>query len=144
MLRRTLFFVATAAVFALVGWQAAKLQVTAKKHDLGDQECKGSSCNVSVMVDCPFILKCYVSVDFEMTRVKKDNEITWDIANSSYEFAQKNGIDIGIVFLDLNNGFGCQSHGKRKITCRSKESGVFKYTINVKDLDPLDPWVFNN
>ena len=136
MLRRTLLFVGTAAVFALIGWEASRLQMTKIPHK--GQQCADDNCKVMVMVEsfpsCG--LTCDVFVNYE-----------WEIDAGStprYEFAQKG--------VDFPSGFSCQQDGK-KYKCKNLNPsvpGVYKYTINVtdtahsKDLDPLDPWVVNN
>ena len=131
--------VAVAIVFAVIGFLVAVLGGISKKHDLGDQDCKGSSCNVKVMFECTVLyFGCHVVVDYEMTRQKKDTDITWQIDGSHFEFDG----DKGIVFNERDNGFKCRSEGKQKVTCQSPYSGLWKYTINVKTLDPLDPWVY--
>jgi hypothetical protein len=146
MLRRTLLFVGTAAVFALIGWEASRLQMTKIPHK--GQQCADDNCKVMVMVEsfpsCG--LTCDVFVNYELTEAKGHN-ITWEIDAGStprYEFAQKG--------VDFPSGFSCQQDGK-KYKCKNLNPsvpGVYKYTINVtdtahsKDLDPLDPWVVNN
>jgi hypothetical protein len=86
-----------------------------------------------------------VYVDYELTEVTVDgghkgNTITWDIADAHYEFVQ----DGGIAFPP-DSGFSCQWKNKQKFVCDNQSlGGVYKYTIKLKDLDPLDPWVVNN
>lgn len=146
MFGRTASYLLTAVVFAVLGWQIASNQVV-RKHDLGDQQCMTSKpdCKITVTVDCPYILQCYTSVDFEMTRVtadsKKGNTITWALAESRYEFDSR-----GISFPDGSGFTNCQpSNNNKKFTCENaSQGGLYKYTVKVKDLDPLDPWVFNN
>lgn len=137
----------SAIVFAIIGFLVAVLTGTSKKHHLGDKDCQGAaSCNVSVSFDCtlgsPVYFNCSVDVDYAMTRQKKNKDVTWQIADPHFEFDTKNGADIGIVFNDSTSGFKCTSNGKQQITCNSSESGVWQYTINVKGLDPFDPWVY--
>lgn len=143
MLRRTLFFVGTAAIFALIGWQGSRLHMTKIPHE--GQKCADDDCKVKVMVE-DWCATCDVFVDYVLTEAKGHN-ITWEIDTGSaprYEFGQK-----GIEFA---SGFSCQQAGK-KFKCKNLSPsvpGVYKYTINVtdtrysKDLAPLDPWVVNN
>jgi hypothetical protein len=143
MLGKTLFFVATAAVFALIGWQGSQLHLTKVPHQ--GQKCADDNCKVIVMVES-LCLTCDVFVDYELTEAK-GHHITWEIdaaATPRYEFTQR-----GIAFA---SGFDCQPAGK-KFKCTNlnpSQPGVYKYTINVtdtrysKDLAPLDPWVVNN
>jgi len=133
--------VISAIVFAIIGFLVAVFTGTSKKHNLGDQDCQSKpSCNVSVTFDClVFHINCSVDLDYAMTRQKKNNDITWQITDSNFEFDAQKG---GIVFTDSGNGFTCNPNGKQKITCNSPYSGVWKYTINVKGLDPFDPWVY--
>ena len=141
---KTQSVVISAIVFAIIGFLVAVFTGAPKKHNLGDQDCKGSSCNVSVTFDCtlpkPFYVNCSTNVDYAMTRQKKNTDITWQIADPHFEFDTQKG---GIVFTDSGNGFSCNPpNAKQKITCNSPYSGVWKYTINVKDLDPFDSWVY--
>jgi len=147
---RKLFVAAIVGVgFGLLGCSAAHAQKTKVPHQ--GQQCKttAASCNVKIMVE-DWCIHCDVYVDFILTEVavdhgKKGNTITWDIKDSRYEFAQQNGVDIGIVF-DQNSGFSnCRRVNKQKFQCdNASKPGVHKYTVNLTGLDPLDPWVVNN
>jgi hypothetical protein len=144
MLRKTLFFVVTAAVFALIGSQAVRFQMTKIPHQ--GQQCADDACKVIVMVES-WCAQCNVFVNYELTEAK-GHHITFEISDDAaprYEFADKG--------VDFSKGFTCQKDGK-KYKCKNdnpSQPGVYKYTINLIDtryyntpLDPLDPWVVNN
>jgi len=143
MFTKTLVAVVAAVAFGLVGWSLAQFQKAKFPHQ--GQKCKTSagSCNIKVQVE-NLCFYCDVYVDYELTEVtvdadKKGNTITWDIADGRYEFAQD-----GIVFPQ-GSGFTCRAQNKQKFVCDNMSTaGVYKYTIKVKDFDPLDPWVVNN
>jgi hypothetical protein len=141
MLKTTLLLVITAAIFALIGSQAVRIQAGAK-HGGPPQQCK-PDCSIKVKVEqrpSECLFRCDVYVDFDVAVVNKHNSITWEIADNQYEFDQKNGI----VF-EQSSGFTCPNMDKKKITCTSgDQSDVYKYSVQVKDKDPLDPWVVNN
>jgi hypothetical protein len=143
MLAKTFVTVVVAVGFGLLGWGAAQLQKTKIPHQKLPCKTTASSCNIKVLVEtnCFF---CDVYVDYELTEVtvaqdKKGNKITWDIADARYEFAQD-----GIMF-PADSGITCQAQNKQKFVCDNlSKAGVYKYTVKVKNFDPLDPWVVNN
>jgi hypothetical protein len=143
MLAKTLVTVVVAVGFGLLGWGAAQLQKTKIPHQKLPCKTSASSCNIKVLVETT-LFHSDIYVDYELTEVtvdggKKGNKITWDIADGRYEFAED-----GIVFPQ-GNGFSCQAQNKQKIVCNNQSTaGVYKYTVKLKNFDPLDPWVVNN
>ena len=142
MLKTTLLFVITAAVFAAIGSQVVRFHT---KIPHNGQKCSDDACKVVVFVE-DLCAKCDVWVDYELTQTK-GNKITWEIdaaAAKRFEFTSQ-----GIVFA---SGFSCMKDGK-KFKCTNQyptQADVYKYTINLTDTkygfdpDPLDPWVVNN
>ena|SRR5437764_6292047 len=140
---RTLGFVVTAVVFALIGSQIPRSISVKVPHQ--SQACADDNCKVIVKVDSGW-LSSEAYVDYELTEAK-GHHINFEIADdaaSRYEFPGD-----GIVFTA---GFDCQKTGK-KFRCTNRtpsQYGVYKYTVHVfdtrysKNLDPLDPWVVNN
>lgn len=140
---RTLAFVVTAVVFALIGTQVSRVAAIKIPHD--GQVCADDNCKVTVKVNSTWV-SAEAYVDFELTEAR-GHHISFeldDAATPRFEFP-----DNGIVF---KSGFDCQKTGK-KFKCTNKsptQYGVYKYTVTVFDtrysnnLDPLDPWVVNN
>jgi len=131
--------VITAIIFILVGTQVPRTKPV-NKHD-EPQQCH-PNCNVEVRVekfasDCVF--KCLTYVDYDVTVVAKGTTIQWDVKDADHEFAAN-----GIAF-DQTSGVKCTTVNNKRVTCDSGQTeGVKKYTVNLKDKDPLDPWVVNN
>jgi hypothetical protein len=140
---RTLGFLVTAVVFALIGSQLSQLSAVKVPHQ--GQKCADDNCKVIVKVDSG-LLSSDTYVDYELTEAQ-GHHISFELADAAaprYEFPAN-----GIVFT---SGFNCQKTGKtfKCTNLNPSQYGVYKYAVNVfdtrysKNLDPLDPWVVNN
>ena len=124
-------------------------KVVIAKHAHGAQDCRGKTCKIDINVDnCdpshPDNDKCDVYAVQELTLVNKDNaNLDFKIGTNGFDFDPSDGIK-----FDLYNGvqyFPCAPQGSQFRCVNQAPAGtaIFKYTIHVKGLDPVDPWVVN-
>ena len=101
---RSLAFVLTAVVFALIGSQIPQFTATKVPHQ--NQQCADDNCKVIVKITSDW-LSPQIYVDYELTEARRHhvNFELDDAATPRYEFP-----DNGIVFA---SGFSCQKTGKK-------------------------------
>ena len=117
-----------------------------------DDETKPDSCMVSVDVVwcglsdplryCVSVLSDPVVIHNRNSSDRKPIDVYWTIINKKYKFASN-----GIVITNGGDELGgCKSKDDVTFFCKNKHKifGVYKYTINVTDANPLDPWVIND
>jgi hypothetical protein len=105
------------------------------------------SCLVKIdVIPCGLIgLQRCASVLYEAVVVhgKKKIDPYWTIVDHSYKFA-----DNGILISDGTSDIGDCAPKDNTWTfyCKNKhlKFGVYKYTINIIGMEPLDPWVIND
>lgn len=154
-MRTSVLVVATAIVFALIGFKGTQLNATKKPHD--SQQCKNDDCKVVVMIDaaayCYGGTRCDIYVDHELTETQ-GHHLNFELDSvwtPRFEFP-----DDGIVFTPTPgspaDGFSCgKVTGKNTIRCtnnKPKDFGIYKYTIKLRNISDksdltLDPWVVN-
>jgi hypothetical protein len=101
--------------------------------------CNAGVCKISVSVDAT-VSPCQASVNKPYVSIEKPKNIQWTIATRGYSFAPN-----GIVFDDTAQFEPRPAGGSRKFIVHDKytQGGDFKYTVNVQDCAPLDPYVRN-
>ena len=111
------------------------------KHPHGSKDCRGNHCEVTIKFVCadakdPKTCEPYAAE--EVILVNPNYRIDFNLDGSDYEFDRD-----GIKFS--GGRFECSSQGPRKYKCDNKEAapGLYKYSIRVKNMDPVDPWVVN-
>jgi hypothetical protein len=134
--------VLVAAAAALISFPAKNPK---KALDCVD-DINAKACTVKVDVEsCGLLgLQHCVSVpdDAVVIHDRKKIDVYWTIVNTNYKFAAN-----GIVVTNGDNELGdCKPDGDFTFFCKNKHTkfGVYKYTIYVVGLDPLDPWVIND
>jgi hypothetical protein len=147
MQRATLVTAFVAAlVFGVAGWfvGAKSAKVGILKHDHKSQDCRGRDCDAKIKVDCvdpanPSAATCEPYAVEEVLRVSNGKKIMFEIADPGYEFDTD-----GIKFA--SSSFVCTPNGPRKYKCEvdaATTPDVYKYSIKLKNLDRVDPWVVN-
>lgn len=150
-MRTTGAFLVGAGVGMVVVAAAVMLLSPQAKYPKEALDCNdetAGSCVVKInVVPCgPLNYQRCASVLYEAVVVhgKKKIDPHWTIVDHSYKFA-----DNGIVISDGTSDIGdCALDPKDAWTfyCKNKhlKFGVYKYTINVVGMAPLDPWVIND
>ena len=133
--------------------QFAKL-VAGKAHDQKSvQDCRGlGTCNVDIYVDTcdpanPNPAQCEVFANKEFTLVNSSNtRIDFHVKTQRFDFEPSDGIQ----FTAANSGnlyLPCTPQGPM-FRCENKIPAgtpptAYKYTIHIKNLPKVDPWVVN-
>jgi hypothetical protein len=80
---------------------------------------------------------------------KKNIDLYWVLQDQGYKFAtDSSGNSTGIVVTNGGNAIVNCSGDDRTFSCKNNHKstgfGVYKYTVNVSTLEPLDPWIVND
>lgn len=147
MQRTTLVTALVAAVvFAVVGWFVGSQtgRVSVLKHGHKSQDCRGKDCDIKIKVDCidlahPSAATCEAYADDEVALVSPGKKMNFDIDTPNFVFDTD-----GIKFADAH--IPCQPAGPKKYKCdiaADTPVNLYKYSIRIKGLDQVDPWVVN-
>ena len=138
----------TALVFAVGGWYVGSMRtkVSILKHGHQSKDCRGNDCDVKIKIDCtdpahPSAATCEPYADIEVALVSPGKKINFDVDTAGFEFDTD-----GIKFADTH--IACQPSGSsgKKYKCdiaANTPVNLYKYSIRIKGLDPVDPWVVN-